>query len=64
MAQMETTRVSLSPQVMDDPATEPDVEYLQSIWREAMQDTRPGIAPEPVFRRLREKFAVAPDSRC
>jgi len=62
MAQMET-RVSRSPEVMDDRPIEDDVAYLQSIWREAIGNKRPGVAPEPVFRRLREKFAVAQDGR-
>lgn len=61
MAQMEATRVS--PSVLDDQADKVDLEYLQNIWREAVQDTRPGVAPEPVFRRLRERFAVARTAR-
>ena len=57
MAQMEATKVS--PPVVDARAGEFDLEHLQGVWREAVQDTRPGVAPEPVFRRLREKFAIA-----
>jgi hypothetical protein len=63
MAQMEITRVVPSPEVMDDSTADADLEYLQSVWREAVQDQRPGVAPEPVFRRLREKFAIVPDVR-
>jgi len=62
MAQIEATRVSPSTE-FDDQAAEFDVEYLQNIWTEVVQDKRPGVAPEPVFRRLREKFAVARDAR-
>ena len=64
MAQVEITKASLSPEVMDDRLTEDDVTCLQNIWREAIEDKRPGVAPEPVFRRLREKFAAVQDARC
>jgi hypothetical protein len=59
---METTTLSPT-EALDDQPAESDLEYLQSVWREAVQDKRPGVAPEPVFRRLREKFAVARDAR-
>ncbi len=33
-----------------------DVEHLRAAWEEALQDDRPGLDPEPINARLREKF--------
>ncbi len=53
MAQVEAMNVALP-----DDVVEQDIAHLKTAWQEALEDTRPGVAPGPVFRRVREKFAT------
>jgi hypothetical protein len=53
MAQVEAINVALPDDVM-----ERDIAHLETVWQEALDDKRPGVAPGPVFRRVREKFAT------
>jgi hypothetical protein len=36
----------------------PRIEDLRRVWREAMETSSPGISPEEVFARLRQKYKV------
>ena len=53
MAQVEAINVDSPDDVMEQ-----DIEHLKSAWQEALDDQRPGVAPGPVFRRVREKLAT------
>ena len=53
MAQVEAMNVA-SP----DDVVEQDIAHLRTAWREALEDKGPGVAPGPVFSRIREKFAT------
>jgi hypothetical protein len=53
MAQVEAINV-----VLPDDVMEQDIAHLKTAWQEALDDKRPGVAPGPVFRRVREKFAT------
>ena len=53
MAQLGAMDVALQ-----DDGVEQNIAHLKTAWQEALEDKRPGVAPGPVFRRVREKFAT------